>query len=86
MDIEPDIKGDDGDRDTIARQKKPGKKKASCYWDGKRWSHGGVVEGPNKKTYKCVDGEWVEEINVKIGDAEIEREATPTSSTPEQAS
>ena len=65
---EPDVKGEDDDRGAIADRKKPkpgGKK--GCSWDGKRYSHGGVVEGPGKRTFKCVDGEWVEETHIEVG-------------------
>lgn len=87
MDNELDVQGEDDDRRTIAGRKKPkpgGKK--GCSWDGKSYSHGGVVEGPGKRTFKCVDGAWVEETPIVVGDAVIEREETSPASTPEQAS
>lgn len=77
MNKEPDVQGEDDDRGTIADRKKPkpgGKK--GCSWNGKSWSHGGVVEGPGKRTFKCVNGEWVEELRIEVGDAVLEREAS----------
>ena len=92
MDKEPEVKGEDGERDTIAGRGEPAPKepkprpKKSCFWDGKRYSHGGVVKGPDGKMYKCDDGAWVHDYEVTVGEAVLEREAPSQSSRPEQAS
>jgi hypothetical protein len=70
---DPETQGAEEQRQTIADRKRPGKKrKRDCYWDGRRYSPGGVVKGPDGKTYKCDDGEWVDNIVIEIGQAELD--------------
>ena len=69
-----DAQGGEEHSQTIADKKRPEKpakkKKRDCFWDGRRYSPGGVVKGPDGGTYRCGDGEW--DRDVEIGPAVLE--------------
>ena len=79
-----ETQGTEEQRQTMADKKRPAKKKQrDCYWDGRRYSPGGVVKGPDGGIYRCRDGEW--DRDVEIGGAVLERQGTEAPSTPEQS-